>query len=164
LLRVSVRLVVTGSRGQVARALVERAPALGAEVVTCGRPELDLLDLTTIEPALRAARPDVVVSAAAYTAVDKAGSEPELAHAVNARGTGTVAAAAAALGVPVVHLSTDYVFTGDLDRPYREDDATGPLGAYGRSKLAGELAVEPHTHTTSFYAQLGFTAPSEAIS
>jgi dTDP-4-dehydrorhamnose reductase len=136
-----VRLVVTGSRGQVARALVERAPGLDAEVVTCGRPELDLLDLTTIEPALRAARPNVVVSAAAYTAVDKAESEPELAHAINARGAEAVAAAAAALGVPVVHLSTDYVFGGDLDRPYREDDATGPLGAYGRTKLAGELAV-----------------------
>ncbi len=136
-----MRIAVTGSRGQVARALVERAPTLGAEVVACGRPQLDLLELTTIEPALRAARPDVVVSAAAYTAVDRAESEPELAHAINGLGAGAVAAAAAALGVPVVHLSTDYVFAGDLDRPYHENDATGPLCAYGRSKLAGELAV-----------------------
>ena len=132
---------MTGSRGQVVGALVARAPALGAEVVACGRPQLDLLELTTIEPALRAARPDVVVSAAAYTAVDRAESEPELAHAINGLGTGAVAAAAAALGIPVVHLSTDYVFAGDLDRRYIEDDATGPLCAYGRSKLAGELAV-----------------------
>jgi dTDP-4-dehydrorhamnose reductase len=136
-----VRIAVTGSRGQVARALVERAPTLGAEVVACGRPQLDLLELTTIESALRAARPDVVVSAAAYTAVDRAESEPELAHAINGPGAGGVAAAAAALGVPVVHLSTDYVFAGDLERPYHENDATGPLCAYGRSKLAGELAV-----------------------
>lgn len=110
-----------------------------------GRPELDLAAPETIGPALRAAAPDVVVSAAAYTAVDKAESEPEVADAVNARGARAVAAAAATLGVPVVHLSTDYVFSGNLERPYREDDVTGPVGAYGRSKLAGEVEVAAAT-------------------
>ena len=140
-----MRIAVTGRIGQVVQALLERGPALGVEVVPIGRPELNLADLTTIEPALRVTAPDVVVSAAAYTAVDQAESEPELAQAVNARGAGAVAVAAAALGVPVVHLSTDYVFPGDLDRPYREDDPTGPMGAYGRSKLAGERAVAAAT-------------------
>lgn len=140
-----MRIVVTGNTGQVARALRERGPALRVEVLAVGRPQLDLTQSGTIEAALRAAAPDVVVSAAAYTAVDKAESEPALADAVNAAGAGAVAAAAAALGVPVVHLSTDYVFSGELDRPYREEDRTNPLGAYGQSKLRGELAVAAAT-------------------
>lgn len=140
-----MRIAVTGRTGQVAQALLERGSAAGYEVVAVGRPRLDLAASKTIEPALRAAAPDVVVSAAAYTAVDKAESEPELAFAANARGAGAVAAAAATLGVPVVHLSTDYVFSGDLERPYREDDLTGPVGAYGRSKLAGEAEVAAAT-------------------
>lgn len=140
-----MRIAVTGRSGQVAQALVERGPVLGVDVVTAGRPELDLTQFATIEPALRAAAPDVIVSAAAYTAVDKAESEPELADTVNAKGAGAVAAAAAVLGLPIVHLSTDYVFSGDLDRPYREDDATAPAGAYGRSKLAGEAEVAAAT-------------------
>jgi dTDP-4-dehydrorhamnose reductase len=140
-----VRIAVTGRTGQVAQALLERGPAAGCEVVAVGRPQLDLAASETIEPALRAAAPDVVVSAAAYTAVDKAESEPELAYAMNARAAGAVAAAAATLGVPLVHLSTDYVFSGDLERPYREDDLTGPVGAYGRSKLAGEAEVAAAT-------------------
>ena len=140
-----MRIAVTGRIGQVVQALLERGPALGVKVVAVGRPELNLADLATIEPALRATAPDVVVSAAAYTAVDRAETEPELAQAVNARGAGAVAIAAAGLGVPVVHLSTDYVFSGELDRPYREDDQTGPTGAYGRSKLAGEAEVAAAT-------------------
>lgn len=137
-----MRILVTGRKGQVAQALGERgASQEGIEVIAFGRPELDLLAPASVAAALRVAAPDAVVNAAAYTAVDKAESEPALAHAANAEGAGAVAAAAAALGVPVVHLSTDYVFSGGLDRPYREDDATGPLGAYGRSKLAGEAAV-----------------------
>lgn len=140
-----MRIAVTGTLGQVAQALQERGPARGVEIVALGRPALDLMAPETIGPALRSAKADVIVNAAAYTAVDKAEGEPEIADAVNARGAGAVAAAAAALGVPVVHLSTDYVFAGDLDRPYREDDPTGPTGAYGRSKLAGEAAVAAAT-------------------
>ncbi len=113
----------------------------GITVIPVGRPALDLARPETIAPALAAAGPDVVVNAAAYTAVDKAESEPDLAHAVNAVGAGAVAEAAARLGLPVLHLSTDYVFDGRLDRPYREDDPTGPLGTYGGSKLEGERRV-----------------------
>lgn len=136
-----MKIAVTGTSGQVASALLERAVAFGHTVVALGRPELDLADPASVARALEAAAPDAVVSAAAYTAVDKAESESELAHAVNGAGAGAVAQAAKALGVPLVHLSTDYVFDGQLDRPYREDDATGPTGVYGASKLAGEQCV-----------------------
>jgi dTDP-4-dehydrorhamnose reductase len=136
-----MRLVVTGHSGQLVTSLRERAKASGHEVVAIGRPELDLLDPTTVYRALEGAAPEAIVSAAAYTAVDKAETESELAHAVNGRGAGAVAEAAKALGVPLVHISTDYVFNGALDRPYVEQDSTGPTGVYGASKLAGEQAV-----------------------
>jgi dTDP-4-dehydrorhamnose reductase len=135
-----MRIAVTGSRGQVATSLLERA-GLRAEVVALGRPAFDLADRPTVLAGLDAARPDVVVNAAAYTGVDKAEAEEATAVRVNAEGAGNVAEAAARLGVPLLHLSTDYVFDGALDRPYREDDPTGPTGAYGRSKLAGEKLV-----------------------
>lgn len=136
-----MRVVVTGREGQVVQSLIERAVGAKMVIVPLGRPVLDLFAPDTIAPALAAARPDVIINAAAYTAVDKAESEPEIAEAINGRGAGAVARAAADLGVPVVHVSTDYVFSGDLDRPYQEDDAVGPLSAYGRSKLLGERAV-----------------------
>jgi len=137
-----VRLVVTGREGQVAASLVEVARARAdVEVVAIGRPALDLARPDTVFAALDAARPDIVVSAAAYTAVDQAEDEKELAFAVNATGAGKVAEAAARLGVPVIHLSTDYVFDGTKDGAYVETDSTAPLGVYGASKLAGEEAV-----------------------
>lgn len=138
---VNLRIAVTGSQGQVARSLIERAEQTGADVIALARPLLDLAEPSTIFPALASAAPDVVVNAAAYTAVDKAESEEPLAFAINCVGAASVAEAARRIGVPVIHLSTDYVFDGALDRPYREDDPTGPLNAYGRSKLAGERAV-----------------------
>ena len=95
----------------------------------------------TVIAGLEGARPDVVVNAAAYTAVDKAEAEEAVAVRVNGEGAGHVAEAAARLGVPLLHLSTDYVFDGALPRPYREEDPTGPAGAYGRSKLIGERLV-----------------------
>src|SRR5208337_3649050 len=98
-------------------------------------------DRHAVLAGIEAARPDVVVNAAAYTAVDKAESEEDLAMRVNGEGAGHVAEAAANAGAPLLHLSTDYVFDGALDRPYREDDPTGPTGAYGRSKLLGEKLV-----------------------
>ena len=135
-----MRIAVTGSKGQVATSLLERAgPQL--EVLALGRPAFDLTDRGAVIARLEAARPDVIVNAAAYTAVDKAEAEEAIAFQVNGEGAGYVAEAAARLGVPLLHLSTDYVFDGALDRPYREDDPTGPTGAYGRSKLAGEKAV-----------------------
>ncbi|MDX8437987.1 dTDP-4-dehydrorhamnose reductase [Mesorhizobium australafricanum] len=137
-----MRLAVTGSEGQVAASLVEAAQGRDdVEVVAVGRPVLDLSRPDTVFAALEAARPDIVVSAAAYTAVDQAEDEKDLAFAVNATGAGKVAQAAARLGVPVIHLSTDYVFDGTKDGAYVETDATAPLGVYGASKLAGEQAV-----------------------
>ena len=140
----TLRIAVTGWTGQVVCAMLERVP-VGVEVIAIRRPELDLSVPRTIAPALRAARPDVIVNAAAYTAVDQAESEPELAMRVNGEAAGEAARAAAALGIPMIQLSTDYVFDGGLDRPYREDDATGPISAYGASKLAGEQAVKAAT-------------------
>ncbi|MBC2664429.1 dTDP-4-dehydrorhamnose reductase [Novosphingobium flavum] len=138
-----MRIAVTGLAGQVVQSLVERGPAAGHVILPVGRPALDLAggDGAAIRAALAAVRPEAIVSAAAYTAVDKAESEPDLAFAVNAAGAGHVAQAAAALGVPLVHLSTDYVFSGEGTRAWREDDPTGPKGVYGASKLAGEQAV-----------------------
>jgi dTDP-4-dehydrorhamnose reductase len=137
-----MRIVVTGRDGQVARCLAERAaPHTGVEIVLLGRPALDLCEPRTVTEAIRAAKPDLVVSAAAYTAVDAAEDDPAMAFAVNETGAGAVAAAARLSGVPVIHLSTDYVFSGDFAGAYREDMPTGPRGVYGRSKLAGEIAV-----------------------
>lgn len=140
----TLRIAVTGWTGQVVCAMLERVP-VGVEVIAIRRPDLDLAIPKTVAPALRAARPDVIVNAAAYTAVDQAESEPDLAMRVNGQAAGEAARAAAALGIPVIQLSTDYVFDGALDRPYREDDATGPISAYGASKLAGERAVAAAT-------------------
>ena len=137
-----MRIVVTGRDGQVARSLAERAPAAGHELVPVGRPELDLAgDADAVIAAIEKARPQVIVSAAAFTAVDKAESERELAFAINERGAAAVARAARKLDVPLIHLSTDYVFDGNKPSPYDEGDPTGPTGVYGESKLAGEAAV-----------------------
>lgn len=139
-----LRVAVTGRAGQVVSAMLERAPR-DIAVMPLGRPELDLSASETIAPAICASRPDVIVNAAAYTAVDQAESEPEAAMRINGTAAGTVAETAAALAIPVIQLSTDYVFDGGLARPYREDDATGSLSAYGASKLAGERAVAAAT-------------------
>lgn len=136
-----LRIAVTGRRGQVAQSLVERGNLADVDIVVLARPEFDLAKPESIEEAIKHARPDVVINAAAHTAVDLAESEPSAAYLINSAGAGLVARAAAALRVPVVHFSTDYVFDGALDRPYREDDVTGPTGVYGKSKLAGEQAV-----------------------
>ncbi|WP_174300756.1 dTDP-4-dehydrorhamnose reductase [Caulobacter sp. S45] len=136
-----MRLVVTGRDGQVATALALAGGRREIEVVRLGRPELDLERLETLAPALQATRPDVLVSAAAYTAVDQAESEPERAHQVNALAPARLAEVAAELGAPILHLSTDYVFDGRKPSPYVEADATGPVTVYGVSKLAGEIAV-----------------------
>lgn len=140
-----LRIAVTGKNGQVVTALIERGPIAGVEIFAVGRPEMDLADTPSIRSVLSALKPDAIVSAAAYTAVDKAESEEELAFTVNAKGPAAIAEVAAELGIPVVHLSTDYVFAGDKDGVYLETDATGPVGVYGRSKLAGEEAIAAAT-------------------
>ena len=135
-----MRIAVTGRSGQVVSSLLERAGG-DVSVVALGRPELDLTERGAVLSALGACGCDVIVSAAAYTGVDKAESDAEAAMRVNGEGAGHVAEAAAACGVPLLHLSTDYVFDGRLDRPYREDDPTAPTSVYGRSKLAGEQRI-----------------------
>lgn len=136
------RMVVTGREGQIVRSLLERGALNGTfDIVALGRPQLDLCDLDGIDAALRQARPDVIVSAAAYTAVDRAETEEVRAYVVNATAPARIAATAAKLGVPVIHLSTDYVFDGEKPEPYVETDPVGPTSAYGRTKLAGERAV-----------------------
>jgi dTDP-4-dehydrorhamnose reductase len=132
------RLLVLGREGQVARCFAD----LGRpEIVCVGRPEVDLLDPASIAAAIARAKPDVVVNPAAYTAVDKAESETDLAFAVNEGGSRNAARAAADVGLPIVHVSTDYVFDGEKRAPYEPADPTNPPNAYGRSKRAGEIAV-----------------------
>lgn len=139
-----MRLAVTGKNGQVVSALQALASD-ELEIVALGRPELDLAQPGTVLKALREVKPDVVVSAAAYTAVDKAESEQDIAFAVNRDGARAVAQAASDIGIPVIHLSTDYVFDGTNDTAYVESDPTGPTSVYGRSKLEGERAVSEAT-------------------
>lgn len=136
-----MRIAVTGRTGQVVQSLLVHAETAGVIVIPVGRPELDLAQPEGVRLALSAASADCIVNAAAYTAVDKAETEPDLALRINGEGAGAVAAAAAALGVPLIQLSTDYVFDGMAPRPWLETDPTAPLSAYGRSKLAGEDAV-----------------------
>jgi len=121
--------------------MLEAGHAFGIDVVALRRPQFDLTIPGTMRTALADVRPDLVVNAGAYTAVDKAESEEDLAHKVNAAGAGELAAQCHRLGIPLVHISTDYVFDGTKSGPYVEDDSTGPINAYGRSKLAGEIAV-----------------------
>ncbi|WP_079213450.1 dTDP-4-dehydrorhamnose reductase [Brucella pituitosa] len=137
-----MKIVVTGREGQVVQSLLEKASQRpNIQVIAMGRPELDLAKPETVRSAISAIKPDLVVSAAAYTAVDLAEDEAELAFAVNAGGAQAVAEAAKACGVPVIQISTDYVFAGDASEPYVEKDITGPQGVYGRSKLEGERLV-----------------------
>jgi dTDP-4-dehydrorhamnose reductase len=135
-----MRILLFGADGQLGGYLCERLPALGA-LTAFDKRDLDLTDLAALAARIRAERPALIVNAAAYTAVDKAESEPALAQTLNAAVPGAMAAAAKAGGALLVHYSTDYVFDGVSRAPYREDDPTRPLGAYGRTKLAGEEAV-----------------------
>jgi dTDP-4-dehydrorhamnose reductase len=135
-----MRLVVMGATGQVSRALQELRAA-DIEVVALGRQSCDLSAPASVLPALRAARPNIIVNAAAYTAVDQAESEPDMAYAVNELGARAVALSAAALNSPLIHLSTDYVFDGAKSDPYVEADQPSPINVYGASKLAGERAI-----------------------
>jgi len=135
-------LLLTGAGGMLGRTLVGR---LGAGLAaTYAHDRLDIADASAVAAVLDAVRPRVVINCAACTAVDACESDPDRAFRANAIGAGVLAAACGRRGIRLVHLSTDYVFCGDLDRPYHEWDATGPRTVYGASKLAGEQAVRAH--------------------
>ena len=134
------RILVIGRNGQVGWELKRALRSFG-EVIATGRDTLDLTDLDAVRNCLRTLKPSIVVNAAAYTAVDRAESEPELAYAVNALSPGILAEEAKKLGAVLVHYSTDFVFDGTKRTPYIEDDEPKPVNEYGRSKLAGERAV-----------------------
>lgn len=137
-----MRILVTGRTGQLALSLAERAAArLDVDLITLGRPEFDLEVTGRIGEQIKALRPDLVINTAAYTAVDMAETEPDRAYAINRDGAAAVARAAEGLGVPFVHVSTDYVYDGRKSDPYIEADEATPLNTYGRSKLEGEREV-----------------------
>ncbi len=133
--------MVFGAGGQLGRHLSEAGAQLGRNVVALTYAEADICDPSAVESAVARHRPTAIVNAAAYTAVDKAESESGLAFRVNRDGAATVAAAAARAELPLIHLSTDYVFDGTAREPYREEDAVNPQGVYARSKEAGERNV-----------------------
>lgn len=137
-----MKILVIGAQGQLARSLVERARAHSRhELIALGRPTLDLEVAGSANRAIADVGPDLVINAAAFTAVDAAEDEPRKAFRVNADAAGEVASAAARLGAPIIQISTDYVFDGQAKEPYVEDMPTNPLNLYGRSKLAGEEQV-----------------------
>lgn len=135
-----LKILITGKTGQLALELQKHLADLG-ELVVLGRDELDLRQPEQIRAQVRAHTPDLIINAAAHTAVDQAESEPALAFAINATAPAILAEEAKALGIPLFHYSTDYVFDGRKPAPYTEDDPTHPLGVYGQSKLAGEQAI-----------------------
>jgi dTDP-4-dehydrorhamnose reductase len=136
-----MRVVVTGAGGQLGVDLVEHCTSMGDEVIALDRSSLDITDAVAVRELLTSVRPDAVINAAAYTAVDACETDQATAFAVNADAVGFLSSACELSGAHLVHVSTDYVFDGTLDRPYREDDATNPQSVYGQSKLAGEIAA-----------------------
>ena len=137
----TLKILQFGTTGQVGREVLRQAPAHGVDLIALSRAEADLADPETAARHVRGARPDLVILAAAYTAVDQAESEPGLAHEINGEAPAAIAAACAAEGAALVHFSTDYVFDGRKAGAYVEDDSTNPLNVYGASKLSGERMV-----------------------
>ncbi|PWK76312.1 dTDP-4-dehydrorhamnose reductase [Aminobacter sp. AP02] len=135
-----MKILVTGTSGQLARSLSEQAKGQ-AEIVLVGRPDLDLENLATFAPVLKSVAPDMVINAAAHTGVDQQEDEPERAFRLNAEAPADLARLTRLAGIPLIQVSTDYVFDGSSARPYVETDLPNPQTVYGRSKLAGEDAV-----------------------
>jgi dTDP-4-dehydrorhamnose reductase len=135
-----IKILLTGTTGQVGWELQRSLMTLG-EVITCDRQTLDLAKPSSIRAAIREIQPDLIINPAAYTAVDKAESEPDLAMQINGEAPGIIAEEAQKLGAAIIHYSTDYVFDGSKDGAYLETDRTNPLGIYGKTKLAGEEAI-----------------------
>ena len=138
--RKDLRVLLTGASGQVGGDLFSLLQPF-AEVIAPSRAELDLSDAQTIGKYVHDVNPQWIINPAAYTAVDKSESEPDIAYAINAEAPRALGETAAELHIPIIHFSTDYVFAGEGTTPWKESDATGPLGVYGTSKLAGEIAL-----------------------
>lgn len=137
-----MKALITGSKGQLGHCLLANAPA-GWDIVAHDVDTLDIGDEAAVRAEILAVRPDLVLNAAAYTAVDRAESDEGTAHRINADAVGFLAAAAAEVGARLAHVSTDFVFDGESGIPYRPNDPTAPLSVYGRTKLAGEQAAGP---------------------
>ena len=136
-----MKLLVLGAAGQVGRELCRLTWPVGTAIVAIDRPGIDIAEPGAVIAALARERPDIVVNAAAYTAVDRAESEPDAAWAANCAGPANLATGCAEAHIPFIHLSTDYVYDGSKAGPYREDDPVNPLGVYGKSKEAGDRAI-----------------------
>jgi dTDP-4-dehydrorhamnose reductase len=135
------KILLIGKNGQIGWELQRTLASLG-DVIAVGRREIDLIDPDSIREVVREVRPELIINAAAYTAVDKAESEPDLAMAINGIAPGIMAEEAKRLSAAIIHYSTDYVFDGASNRPYVEDDAPNPVNVYGTTKLAGERAIQ----------------------
>lgn len=138
------KLLITGGNGQLAQALLHHARNNEFHLISCARNDLDIIDASAITTAIKQFAPDMIVNTAAYTAVDKAESEINAAQLVNHLGAKNLAIACAKQQIPLIHLSTDYVFNGKKTLPYQEEDATNPINVYGKSKCLGEEAVREH--------------------
>lgn len=138
-----MKILLTGSNGQVGFELKNKLSALG-EVIATDREELDLTNLNAIRTFIDKTKPDIIINPAAYTAVDKAESEPEIAHLINVRAVQVLADKAAKLDIPLIHFSTDYVFDGLKNEPYVETDSTNPQSVYGKTKCEGEEKIRTH--------------------
>ncbi len=135
------KFLITGSKGQVGYCLVQQLTGK-ADILAVDRDELDITDKDQVFRAVQEFQPDIIINAAAHTAVDKAESEIELSEAINVYGPQYLAEAANKIGATILHISTDYVFNGEGTQAYKETDETGPQGVYGKTKLAGEIAVQ----------------------
>ena len=136
-----MKVLITGAGGMTGSELVRQAADRGWDVVALSKSDLDVTDASAVEGVIGSERPDVIINAAAYTAVDAAETSAEAAMAVNAAGPRNIARAAKTNGAQLVHISTDYVFDGEASVPYLPDDRPSPINVYGESKLAGEMAI-----------------------
>ncbi|MBU1461171.1 MAG: sugar nucleotide-binding protein, partial [Gammaproteobacteria bacterium] len=137
-----MRILVCGAGGQVGHELINRAGGYGLEALGMTRDHLDITDAEQVTDLVRRLKPGLIINAAAYTHVDNAETHREQAYSVNRDGAERLAQAARQASIPLLHISTDYVFSGDARAPYNEDDEVEPTGVYGASKLAGETAIQ----------------------